>query len=71
MDFTFTVTVTVERTEGKFASRDDIEAQLTEALEGADPGSIDGENEGTYETTEWTVEAQPQPKRERRRRTAS
>lgn len=58
MKFTFTVTVEVEREEGKFASREDIGDQLAEAIEGADPGSVEGENGGTYNTTEWTVERQ-------------
>ena len=66
MEFTFTVTVSVERSEGKFATRDEIEAQIQEALEGADPGSYDGENGGTYETSSWEVNVEEQPKRVRR-----
>ena len=67
MNFTFTVNVTVERTEGKFASRDDIAAQIQAALEGADEGSWTGENDGQYETSNWSVEEVEQPRRGRRR----
>lgn len=59
MEFRFTVYASVDRTEGKFSTRDDISGQLQEALEGADPGTITGENEGTYEVSDWTVEEEP------------
>ena len=36
MRFTFTVEVEVERSEGRFASRDEIGGQLSEAIESAD-----------------------------------
>lgn len=55
MRFTYTVSVEVERTQGKFASRDEIGDQIQEALEQADPQQFDGENGGMYETTEWEV----------------
>lgn len=58
MKFTLTVEVEVERVEGKFASRDDILAELTEAVEGADPGTVDGigaDGASSYEVVEWTV----------------
>jgi hypothetical protein len=64
--FTYTVEVEVERVEGKFASRDEVAEQLQEALEGADPGSIDGIGaDGTsgYEVQSWSVDEQPQPSR--------
>jgi hypothetical protein len=35
--YTFLVEVEVERTEGKFASREDLAGQLLEELEGANP----------------------------------
>lgn len=57
--FTFTVTVEVERESGKFAARDEISEQITEWLEGADEGSIDGigaDGESSYSTISWTVE---------------
>jgi hypothetical protein len=59
MNFTFTVTVSVERTQGKFESRDTIGAAITDALEGADPGSITGDNDGEYQVTDWIVEEAP------------
>jgi hypothetical protein len=69
MRFTFTVEVEVERTEGKFASRDEVAEQITDALDSANPGSVDGigaDGMSTYEVTDWSVEEQPQPKRARR-----
>lgn len=56
MTFTYTVTAVVERTEGKFASRDDLGGQILAELEGADPSNLTGENGGEYEVTDWTVE---------------
>jgi len=56
MEHQFTVSVSTERVSGPFASRDDIETELIEAIEGADPSSIQpGDNE--YEVTDWAVEA--------------
>ena len=57
MQFEFTVSVEVERTQGKFASRDELEEQLAEALEGADPGQVEGGEGGEYEITTWEVSA--------------
>lgn len=56
MYYEFKVKVRVERTEGKFASRDEIAERIMEALEGADPGSLEGENGGQYEVSEWEIE---------------
>jgi hypothetical protein len=56
MSFSFTVNVTAERDEGKFASKDELRDQCREALEGADPGTIEGENGGQYSVTDWSVE---------------
>lgn len=53
--FTFRVNVTCNRTEGKFASREELSSAIREALEGADPGQISGDNGGEYEV-EWEVE---------------
>lgn len=53
MRFNFTVFVEVERTEGKFASRDEIAEQILEALDGANPGSISGV--GADGTTEYEI----------------
>jgi hypothetical protein len=56
MRFTYTVTVDVQRTEGKFATKDELGDQLQEALEGADPGSLTGDNGGEYSVDGWDVE---------------
>lgn len=58
MHFTFVVEVDAERTEGKFASRDDIGEQIQSEIESADPGSVTGENGGEYEITAWEVSEQ-------------
>lgn len=48
MRFLFEVEVNLEREEGKFASRDELSAQISEALEEADYGSWTGDEGGTY-----------------------
>lgn len=53
--FTFTVTVEVERREGKFAARDEIVEQLRDAIESADPGEVEGDNGGVYEVVSFEV----------------
>jgi hypothetical protein len=55
--FHFKVTVEVERESGKFMSRDEVEAELIDALEGADPGQVDGGPDGdtVMNVIEWTV----------------
>jgi ABC-type phosphate/phosphonate transport system permease subunit len=66
--FTYLVEVEVERTEGKFASREEVEEQITDALESADPGSVDGigaDGDSSYEVISWDVQPQEQPKRKR------
>jgi hypothetical protein len=55
MRFVFQVEVEMERTEGKFATREEISNEIVEALEGADIQSFTGENDGQYEVTEWAV----------------
>lgn len=53
------VTVDTERESGKFAGRDEIAASIIEAIESADPGSLDGlgaDGESTYNVEDWTVE---------------
>lgn len=56
MEFSFVVNASVERLEGKFATREEIGDQLRAAIEGADPGTVDGENGGQYEVQSWDVE---------------
>lgn len=66
--FRFVVTVEVERTTGQFATRDELADQLREAIEGADPGSLSGDNGGEYDVQSFEVEeeAVPKPKRIKR-----
>jgi hypothetical protein len=56
--FTFVIEAVAERSEGKFASRDDIGGQIQAELEGSDPGTIEGENGGQYEISSWEVTMQ-------------
>lgn len=58
MRFTYTVSVEVERTMGKFASRDEIGEALADAIEQADPGMISCDDGGEYEVVDFTVEEQ-------------
>jgi len=55
MEFEFKVRVSVERDEGLFASRADLGEQLEDALEEANPDSLEGENGGQYSVVEWEV----------------
>ena len=57
MRFTFEVQVDVERTEGLFASRDELEEQIIAELETADPGEVVGDQGGRYEVVGWDVRA--------------
>ena len=70
MEFSYTVNVSVERSEGKFASRDELGEQIQQALDDANPDSLEGENGGTYEITDWEVEenvpVKPEPKRKKK-----
>lgn len=54
--YEFTVRVEVNKTEGKFASADAIQAELVEALEQANPDSI-SPDDSEYEVIDWSVEA--------------
>jgi hypothetical protein len=53
--FVFIVTVEVEREEGRFASRDELQEQIVEALESADPQTVEGGNGGVYNVVTWEV----------------
>ncbi len=56
--FTLTVEVEVERTEGKFASREEMAEALIEALEQADPGELYGlgaDGMSTYQVNSFEV----------------
>jgi hypothetical protein len=62
--FQFQITVVTERESGKFMSREEQETQIQEALESADPGSLDGGPDGDsmYSVVDWAVEAIDQKK---------
>lgn len=68
--FIFTVEVETNRVEGKFATREEQEEQIMEALDGANPGSIEGvgaDGDSSYEIADWTVTVQPAPVKRKRR----
>jgi hypothetical protein len=53
------VTAETERTEGKFASREDVAEELSSSLDDANPGQVDGlgaDGTTSYEVTDWTVD---------------
>jgi hypothetical protein len=68
MRFTFTVEVEISRQQGKFATRDEMADQIREAIEGADPQSLQGESDGEYNVDSWDVQEQEQEKRQPKRR---
>ena len=66
MEFEFKVKVSAVRESGKFATRDEVAGQLIEAIEGADPGSVDGvgaDSDTTYSVESFEVEEIPRGKR--------
>jgi hypothetical protein len=71
MDMAFEVRVNVERTSGPFASRDELEAQVVDALEDANPGDLEGDAGGEYDVDEWTVEVSETGKRSKPKAAAS
>lgn len=67
--FTFTLTVEVNRTSGKFAPRDEIADAIIDEINSADPSSLynlgaDGDSE--YEIESWEAEETPEPSRKTR-----
>lgn len=53
-----TVTIELERIEGKFASRDEMTEALIDELEGMDPGEIYGlgaDGDTSYSIANWEV----------------
>lgn len=57
MKWTITVEVEANHTAGQFASRDELEQQIIDAIDNANPAQLDGDNGGEYEVTEWEVSA--------------
>jgi hypothetical protein len=58
MKFTFTVDVELNRTEGKFATREEMAEQIMEAIDDANPNDLVGDNDGQYEVVSWEVTEQ-------------
>lgn len=59
MKVTLTVEVVLERTQGKFAPKEEVAEALAEEIDNADPGSICGvgaDGDSDYEITEWEVQ---------------
>ena len=57
--FAFTVRVELERSQGKFATRDEMADNLRDAIEGADPGGVYGigdYGDSDYDVVSWEVE---------------
>lgn len=50
----FEVVVEVEKTQGKFVSKDDLREEIRSEIEGADPGSIQVD-ESEYDVQSWEV----------------
>lgn len=51
--------VSLERTEGKFAGRDEMAEQLLEAPQSADPGMVEGigaDGTSSYQVSDWPVD---------------
>ena len=66
--FRYVIDVECERTEGKFASRDEIGEQIEQMLNDANYGTIDGigaDGTSSYEIVDWSVSEEPieKPKR--------
>lgn len=53
MKFRINVTVEVEREDGKPATREELAKLIEQAIEDADPGTIETDDEATYEVQEW------------------
>ncbi|MGB3414052.1 MAG: hypothetical protein WBA28_04990 [Microbacteriaceae bacterium] len=54
-----TIEVVLERSQGKFASRDEMTEALIDEIEQSDPGTLYGlgaDGESEYEIVEWNVE---------------
>lgn len=70
MEFVYEVRVTVERTEGRFAGRDEIGEEIQGWITEADQGSVDGigsDGTSSYEVVDWEVTEQVQTRRRRPR----
>lgn len=59
-NFRLIVNTTLDRTEGKFPSRDSMLDELTASLDDANPGSL-SLDESEVEVSDWSVEEAPEP----------
>lgn len=64
MKIKFLVEVELERTEGKFVSKDDAAHALREELEAANPGAL-SIDESEYDVADWTISNYSEPARVR------
>lgn len=62
MNFRLVIEVEAERIEGKFAGRDELVEQLIEEVEGSQPSELQGDAEGIYEVTDFSVSEETIPK---------
>jgi hypothetical protein len=58
MNFTFVVTVHLDRVSGKFASKDEAREEIRDALESADPGDLTLGDDSEYSVAVWDVTEQ-------------
>ena len=56
MYFQFEVSVEIERSEGKFISREEASKQIMKALDSGNPDQIDGDDGGVYEVVNFEVQ---------------
>lgn len=54
-NFKFVVEVSLNRTQGKFAPRDDLGEEIRQAIDDANPGSINAGDDGEYDVESWDV----------------
>jgi hypothetical protein len=53
-NITFTIEVSLDKTQGKFVSKDDLAEEIRTELEANDPGTVQVD-ESEYEVTNWDV----------------
>lgn len=67
MDFQFVVSVSVNKTQGKFSGREMIAEAIQNALDEANPDTV-YLDESTYEVSDWSADEQQIPRRPRVRK---
>ena len=56
MKFEFNVSVEVERTKGKFASKDELMEKIGEWIESCNEVQVECDNGGMYDVIDWAVD---------------